>query len=58
MNSELRTPKLNYAKANAMVLGRDKRIVIFFSFFVGYRMNKTNRKVRLYLMGNLNLDTT
>jgi hypothetical protein len=35
MNSELRTLKLNYAKAKAMVLGRNKLIVIIFLAFCG-----------------------
>jgi hypothetical protein len=29
-----------------------------FLAFLGYGMNKTNQKVGLYLMGNLNLDIT
>jgi hypothetical protein len=36
-----------------MVLGQDKQIVIFFGFFVGYRTNKINLMVGLYLTGNL-----
>jgi hypothetical protein len=37
MNLELRTLKLNCAKAKAMVLGRNKLIVIiFFGLFVDY----------------------
>jgi hypothetical protein len=41
MNSELRTLKLNCAKAKAMVLGRDKLIVtIFFWLFVDYGMKQ------------------
>jgi hypothetical protein len=56
-NLELRTPKVNCAKAKALVSGRDKH-TIFFWIFVGYMMNKTNQKVRLHLTCNLNIDTT
>ena len=55
MNSELRTLKLNCAKAKAMVFGRNKLIVIFFGFLWTMGRNKTNLKVELYLTGNLEI---
>jgi hypothetical protein len=46
-NSELRTPKLNYAKAKAMVLGWDTLIIIFWGILWTMGRNKMNLKVRL-----------
>jgi hypothetical protein len=54
---ELRTLKLNCAKAKAMVLGQNKLIVIIiiFGFLWTIGRNKTNLKVGLYLTGNLEI---